>query len=214
MLQDKKAHCYPYKNLLKPKIGLLGGSFNPAHLGHIAVSKAAIQILGLDEVWWLVSPQNPLKPRRDMADFETRMADARRITKPYPFIKVSDFELRIGHCHTQKTLCSLKQHSPKTVKFIFLIGSDNLCQLSKWHRFEDILSLMPIAIMPRDPDDYRARLGKIQNQLAKKSFYGKILRQLINQKPPALGFMQIRKNKLRASFIRKNLYNAKNSLKI
>ena len=88
----------------RPRVGLLGGSFNPAHEGHRAISLEALKRLGLDQVWWLVSPQNPLKSRRDMADLADRMASAQKIVAGHPRLIVTDLEQRLGTRYTIDTV--------------------------------------------------------------------------------------------------------------
>src|ERR1700709_1883593 len=108
-------------------IGILGGSFNPAHSGHRAISLAAIRALGLDEVWWLVSPGNPLKDKaRDMAPLAIRLASARRRARPAP-IRPTDIESRLGTRYTVDTLKALARRYPNK-RFIWLMGADNLAQ--------------------------------------------------------------------------------------
>ena len=117
----------------KQKIGLLGGSFNPAHEGHRQISLIALKQLELDEVWWLVSPQNPLKSTMQMAAYDDRFASALSISN-HPRIKVSDFETRAGTQYTANTLRQLtKQYV--NMQFVWLMGSDNLAQFSKWKNY-------------------------------------------------------------------------------
>ncbi len=129
-------------------IGLLGGSFNPAHDGHRYISLEAIKRLALDEVWWLVSPQNPLKPRAGMAPFAERLAKADRVAS-HPRIEVSDLEARIGTTYTAETLYRLTLMPGQ--RFIWMIGADNLLQLPKWQHWERIFALAPIAVFDRTP---------------------------------------------------------------
>src|SRR6266700_1688109 len=105
-------------------IGLFGGSFNPAHSGHLYVSLTAMRRLGLDYVWWLVSPGNPLKDGRDMASFEKRLASARR-TARHPRLIVSDIERQLGTRYTIDTVAALQRRFP-AIRFVWLMGSDNL----------------------------------------------------------------------------------------
>src|SRR5690348_14182410 len=113
------------------RIGLLGGSFNPAHRGHRRISLAAIRALGLDEVWWLVSPGNPLKAQaRDMAPYEARLASAERMARHAP-IRVSDFERQVNTRFTVDTVRQLKRRYPRN-EFIWLLGSDNLPNFHLW----------------------------------------------------------------------------------
>lgn len=147
----------------KKRVGLLGGSFNPAHEGHIYISLKAIEILGLDEVWWIVSPQNPLKSPDDMADFSQRMHCAEEITAQYPLIKVSDFEKVSGTSYTIDTISSLKSAHPDC-KFVFLIGADNMLQLPKWHRWREVVTSVHIAIFNRDHLKSEALAGEFAQE--------------------------------------------------
>ena len=129
------------------KIGLLGGSFNPAHDGHRHISLLALKQLRLDQVWWLVSPQNPLKPQRGMAPLPQRLAGAKAQAR-HPRIRVSDLERRLGTRYTIDTLTSLRRRWPEHA-FVWLMGADNLVQLPRWHRWRDIVDIMPMAIFNR-----------------------------------------------------------------
>src|SRR5687768_7234603 len=112
------------------RVGLLGGSFNPAHRGHRRISLAAIEALGLDEIWWLVSPGNPLKPAKGMAPYEARVESAREQAKGTR-IKVSDFERQAGTRYTVDTLTALKRRYPDH-RFIWLMGADTVAQFHQW----------------------------------------------------------------------------------
>ncbi|WP_137861896.1 MULTISPECIES: nicotinate-nucleotide adenylyltransferase [unclassified Sphingomonas] len=129
------------------RIGLLGGSFNPAHLGHRKLSLHAIRALGLDEVWWLVSPGNPLKDKAGMAPFKARMASAGRMARHAP-IRVSDIEKRIKTRYTADTIRKLPRLFPRH-RFIWLMGADNLAQFHKWERWREIAEQVPIAVIAR-----------------------------------------------------------------
>jgi nicotinate-nucleotide adenylyltransferase len=129
------------------KIGLLGGSFNPAHGAHRRISLFAMQALGLDEVWWLVSPGNPLKPQEGMAPLAPRFASARAQARRAP-IRVSAIERELGTRYTIDTLRKLVRRWPKH-QFIWLMGSDNLAQFSRWKDWRGIARIMPIAVIAR-----------------------------------------------------------------
>jgi nicotinate-nucleotide adenylyltransferase len=137
------------------KIGLLGGSFNPAHRGHRRISLAAMQALGLDEVWWLVSPGNPLKPARGMAPYEARLASARELASGAR-IRVSDFEYQAGTRYTVDTLAALRRRYPDT-RFIWLMGADTMPQFHQWRRWRDLAAMVPIAVIHRPGYDGPAR---------------------------------------------------------
>ncbi|MBX9795302.1 nicotinate-nucleotide adenylyltransferase [Sphingomonas sp.] len=130
------------------RIGLLGGSFNPAHRGHRAISLAAIAALDLDEVWWLVSPGNPLKAGSpDMAPLTVRMASARRVARRAP-IRATDIECRLGTRYTIDTLDKLIARYPRH-RFIWLMGADNLAQFHRWRDWRRIARRTPIAVIAR-----------------------------------------------------------------
>jgi nicotinate-nucleotide adenylyltransferase len=128
-------------------IGLLGGSFNPAHGGHAYVSETAMKRLKLDYVWWLVSPGNPLKISAGMAPFEARLASARAAARNPRFI-VTDIETRLGTRYTADTVAALQRRFPG-VRFVWLMGSDNLAQFSRWRRWQLLAAAIPIAVVQR-----------------------------------------------------------------
>ena len=130
------------------RIGLLGGSFNPAHGGHRHISLEAMRALGLDEVWWLVSPGNPLKEgAKDMASFEARFASAERMARGTR-VRVSDFEQRAGTRFTVDTVRLLKRRHPEH-RFIWLLGSDTLPNFHKWRDWRGLAREVPIAVIRR-----------------------------------------------------------------
>ena len=130
------------------RIGLLGGSFNPAHEGHLYVGEVARKRLGLDYVWWLVAPQNPLKPEAGMAPFKERLAAARALAGRRPRLIVSDIECVLGSRYTIDTLKALTRRFPE-VRFVWLMGSDNLEQFHRWRRWEEIVRLVPVVVVER-----------------------------------------------------------------
>lgn len=132
---------------LRPFIGLLGGSFNPAHGGHRRISLFAQAALGLDEVWWLVSPGNPLKPRAGMAPLAARYASAQAQARRAP-IRVTAIERELGTRYTVDTLARLQRRYPK-IRFVWIMGADNLAQFHQWRRWRDIARIMPIAVVAR-----------------------------------------------------------------
>ncbi len=146
------------------RIGLLGGSFNPAHDGHVHISRLAKQRLGLDQVWWLVSPQNPLKPTADMAPLSKRLSAARAACR-FPWLQVTDLERHLHSGRTWKTLFLLKQRFP-TAQFVWLMGADNLIQIPEWSRWSKIFRSVHVAVFDRSPYSYRAVLGKAARRFA------------------------------------------------
>lgn len=129
------------------RIGLMGGSFNPAHEGHRYVSLTAIKRLKLDYVWWLVSPGNPLKDPADMAPLDCRMAVARKVAD-HPAICVSDIERHTGSVYTIDTLRTLQMRFAH-VEFVWLMGSDNLMQFHRWRNWRGIANEMPVVVVLR-----------------------------------------------------------------
>lgn len=138
------------------KIGLLGGSFNPAHEGHRHISLIALRRLGLDQVWWLVSPQNPLKANDQMAPFDERFEGARACAR-HPRIKVSDLESRLGTQYTAHMVKALKARAGGA-RFVWLMGADNLQQFDEWRDWREIAQSLPICVIAR-PGYERATLG-------------------------------------------------------
>ncbi|MEO1014999.1 MAG: nicotinate-nucleotide adenylyltransferase [Pseudomonadota bacterium] len=130
-----------------PRIGLLGGSFNPAHDGHREISLAAIKLFDLDAVWWLVSPGNPLKDPSVYAPYEERLRKARKTSRHHKIV-VSDYERRRGLTYTADTISALKDELPH-VRFIWLMGADSLSTFHKWRDWEDIINKVPLAVFNR-----------------------------------------------------------------
>ncbi|TXC72673.1 nicotinate-nucleotide adenylyltransferase [Sphingomonas ginsenosidivorax] len=137
------------------RIGILGGSFNPAHRGHRAITLAALRALALDEAWWLVSPGNPLKDGAgDMAPFAARLGSARAMARRAP-IRATDIECRLHTRYTLDTIRKLKRQYPKQ-DFIWLMGADNLAQFHRWREWRKIAAEVPIAVIARPGYDGRA----------------------------------------------------------
>ena len=147
------------------RIGLLGGSFNPAHKGHRQLSLAAIDALGLDELWWLVSPGNPLKEgAEDMAPFEARLRSAREMADGTA-IRVSEFEQKAGTRYTIDTLRALLGEYPRDC-FIWLMGADTVADFHRWKDWREIAQLVPIAVLPRRGYDDAAQAARAMGWLS------------------------------------------------
>lgn len=145
------------------RIGILGGSFNPAHGGHRAVSLNAMRALGLDEVWWLVSPGNPLKPKAGMAPLSARLASAQRIARRSR-IRPTAIERELGTVYTVDTLAAITRRYPKH-QFIWLMGADNLGQFHRWRAWRKIARTLPIAVIARPGYDAEARASNAMGWL-------------------------------------------------
>jgi len=174
------------------RIGLLGGSFNPAHAGHLYVSEIALKRLSLDYVWWLVAGQNPLKSASDMASADKRLVGARALVGRRPRLIVSDLEKTLGTRYTIDTLKALRRRFPE-VQFIWLMGTDNLAQFHRWKRWTEIAALMPIAVIVRP--------GSVLAQLNAKAMQ-RFARQTRLRKPPAIASVDGRRNEASATAIR------------
>ncbi|MFT7058362.1 MAG: nicotinate-nucleotide adenylyltransferase [Pseudorhodobacter sp.] len=138
-------------------IGLLGGSFDPAHAGHAHLTREALRRFGLDRVWWLVTPGNPLKVRQP-APMASRLAEARKVMQ-HPRVVITDIEARLGTRYTAQTLRALQTRYPG-VRFVWLMGADNLAQLHKWDHWRDIMRRVPIGVLARPGSRSGARLSK------------------------------------------------------
>ena len=138
-------------------IGLLGGSFDPAHEGHAHVTREALKRFGLDRVWWLVSPGNPLKARGPAA-LPRRMARARAVMD-HPRVTVTDIEARLGTRFTAQTLAALRARYPR-VRFVWLMGADNLAQLHLWRDWRSIVESVPVGVLARPGQRLPARMGR------------------------------------------------------
>ena len=137
-----------------PLVGLLGGSFNPAHRGHRRITLFAIAALGLDEAWWLVSPGNVLKPAAGMAPLAVRFASAQAMARNAP-IRATALERDFGTRYTVDTLRAIRRRYPR-FRFIWLMGADNLAQFHRWKDWRAIARAMPIAVIARPGYDHAA----------------------------------------------------------
>lgn len=182
------------------RTGLLGGSFNPAHGGHRAISLFAIRALALDELWWLVTPGNPLKSEEGMAPLAARVASAQAMSGLAP-IRVTAIEAELGTRYTVDTLAALKRRYANR-HFIWLMGADNLATFHQWHRWRDIARQMPIAAIARPGYDEDALAGPAMG------WFGRFVRprnQVLNWtdwSTPALVILRFRPDPRSATAIR------------
>ncbi len=182
------------------RIGLLGGSFNPAHQGHRDISLAALKYLGLDEIWWLVSPQNPLKPVDGMAPFAERLKSAEAMAR-HPKIRVTDIESRLGTQFTADTLKALVTRFP-SCRFVWLMGADNLAQISSWRDWTKIFHLTPIAVFDRPTYTVKALTALAARRFRRSRRREATLKMLAATPPPAWVFVHHRLNPISATAIR------------
>jgi nicotinate-nucleotide adenylyltransferase len=180
--------------------GLLGGSFNPAHGGHRRISLGAIEALGLDEVWWLVSPGNPLKPKAGMAPLPARLMSARRAARGAP-IRATAIERELGTVYTADTLAALLRRYPKR-RFVWLMGADNLAQFHLWRDWRKIASLVPIAVAGRPGYDAGALKAPAWGWLRRFVRPASTARDWTNWRPPALVLLTLPPDPTSATAIR------------
>jgi nicotinate-nucleotide adenylyltransferase len=183
------------------RIGLLGGSFNPAHEGHLQLSLGAISALCLDELWWLVSPGNPLKSEAsDMAPYEARLESAREMAAGTA-IQVSDFERQAGTRYTADTLKALLRDYPGE-RFIWLMGADTVAQFHRWKDWRSIAQLVPIAVLPRAGYDEPARAARAMGWLSSFVRPESQAKHWTEWSPPAILFLRLPTNSASATALR------------
>jgi nicotinate-nucleotide adenylyltransferase len=194
----------PHANWVRPpgpiapgmRIGLLGGSFNPAHEGHVHVSEVALKRLGLDYVWWLVTPQNPLKSTQGMAALADRVHSARVVAR-HPRIIVMDIEHDFRTHYSYDTLCALQKRFP-LVKFTWLMGSDNLAIFRRWHRWAEFARKVPIAVIQRPG----TVLAALHAKPIQRFGLARIERGLCGAQTPAIAIIDGKRNAQSATAIR------------
>jgi nicotinate-nucleotide adenylyltransferase len=182
------------------RIGLLGGSFNPAHEGHSHASELALKQLGLDYVWWLVSPQNPLKGTGGMASFGERFEGAKNFNR-HPRVIIADIESRLRTQFTIDTLRALRRRFAQ-LRFVWLMGSDNLLQIPRWRRWQEIFAYVPVAVIARPGTALAALSSKAATRF--KSAYVSPNRHIAVMPPPAWTMIDARRNPSSATRLRKN----------
>jgi nicotinate-nucleotide adenylyltransferase len=180
------------------RIGLLGGSFNPVHEGHVHASALALKQLQLDYVWWLVAPQNPLKEIRGMADLDTRLTRAKDFAR-HPRIVVTGIEAELGTRFTVDSLRALK-HRFARAHFVWLMGSDNLLQLPRWRDWQAIFASMPVAVVARPGTALVARASKAAARF--RAFYVAPSRHFSVMRPPAWTMLDSKRNPASATSLR------------
>jgi nicotinate-nucleotide adenylyltransferase len=178
------------------RIGLLGGSFNPAHEGHLHVSEVALKRLGLDYVWWLVTPQNPLKPIAGMAPLNDRMHAAKMVAR-HPRIIVMDIEHDFHTHYSFDTLRALQKRFG-SIQFVWLMGSDNLNIFRRWHRWIEFAQRVPIAVIQRPGSSLAALHAKPIRRFGQ----ARLRQSLCARRPPAIAVIDGKRNTQSATAIR------------
>lgn len=171
------------------RIGLFGGSFDPPHAGHVALSRMARRVLGLDQVWWLVSPGNPLKPHGP-APLAQRIERARAMTAADPHVRITGIEARLGTRHTAQTLRALLPLYPRA-QFVWLMGADCMVGLHRWGAWRDILAMLPVAVLARPGQGLAALNAVAARSHARFRVPPARARGLAGALPPAWVFLQM-----------------------
>ena len=182
------------------RVGLLGGSFNPGHAGHLEISRLALARLRLDEVWWLVSPQNPLKAAAGMAPFAARLEAARALNTD-PRIRVTGIEREFGTRYTKDTLGALKGRFPG-VRFVWIMGADNMAEVCRWKAWPAIFRTVAIAIFARPSYSLRALSGRAARRFRRARIGESQAGRLAGMSPPAWVFLNRPRNPASATRIR------------
>ncbi|HEY3950019.1 nicotinate-nucleotide adenylyltransferase [Phenylobacterium sp.] len=170
------------------RVGLYGGSFNPAHEGHAHVAETARKRLRLDRVIWLVSPQNPLKARHETADLADRMAGARSFARGRDMI-ITDVEGRLGSAYTIDTVRALKARFPG-VKFVWIMGADSLAGFHRWRGWTQIMREVPVAVVSRPWIALKSRFSPAARRFARFRIPSMAAATLPGTKPPAWVFLR------------------------
>lgn len=188
------------------RIGLMGGSFNPPHAGHVAVARAALRRLDLDRVWLLVSPGNPLKSNHDLGRLADRLAAVRQLAHD-PRIIATDIECRLGSAYTVDTLTALRRRHPR-VRFVWIMGADSLANFHRWREWRRIASLAPMAIVDRPGWRFRALASPAARTLAGGRIREQDAATLTRRRPPAWTFLTVPLSPLSSTELRRKRASA------
>lgn len=181
------------------RIGLLGGSFDPAHAGHAHITREALKRFGLDRVWWMVSPGNPLKARGP-APLKQRMERAREVMR-HPRVEVTDIEAHLGTRYTAQTLLQMRELYPH-VKFVWLMGADNMAQFHLWQDWRGIMKSVPIGVLARPGQRISARMSRAARIYADHRIPGRFGHLLAGAAAPAWCFVNVPMNDSSSTRIR------------
>jgi nicotinate-nucleotide adenylyltransferase len=182
------------------RIGLMGGTFDPAHAGHVLVAETALKRLELDVLWWIVSPGNPLKDTRALTPQAERIAAVAKLVED-PRIHVTGFEADLGSAYTIDTLSFLKRRFPAT-KFVWVMGADNLAGFARWRRWRDIALAMPMAIVDRPGYRMKALASPAGRALERHRLPETAAATLTDERPPAWVFLTVPLSHLSSTALR------------
>jgi len=198
-LKDRPVrHIFPYA-APNQVIGLLGGSFDPAHEGHAHITREALKRFGLDQVWWLVSPGNPLK-QRGPAGMAQRLSRARDVMQ-HPHVQITDAEAQLGTRYTAQTLRAIQAKYTRT-RFVWLMGADNLAQFHLWRDWRQIMNTVPVGVLARPGERVSARMSRAAALYAPYRIAGRHSQMLRRASAPAWCFVNVPMMDVSSSAIR------------
>jgi nicotinate-nucleotide adenylyltransferase len=182
------------------RIALFGGSFDPPHHGHLAVARTALARLGVDRLWWMVTPGNPLKPRGAAAPLKERIAAARALADD-PRIVVTAFEAARCFTFTAETVAFLLRRRPEA-RFVLVMGADSLVTLDRWHDWRRIAALVPMAFVDRPGATFAPASARAAIALARYRVPERDAASLPGRRPPAWVFLHARRDPLSSTALR------------
>jgi len=187
------------------RIGLFGGSFNPPHQGHVHVCEQALRKLELNQIWWLVTPGNPLKDTSNLAPLAERIISCEAIT-PNPRMKITACEIDLPTRYTADTLSHIVARN-RHVDFVWIMGADNLGQFHQWERWRDIANLMPIAVVDRPGSTLKLHSAKAAQALRRYRVDETDASLLASKPAPAWTFLHGPRNSLSSTALRNSSHN-------
>jgi nicotinate-nucleotide adenylyltransferase len=186
------------------RVGVMGGSFDPPHAGHLIVARTALRRLKLDQLWWLVTPGNPLKAHGGLAPLAQRVAACRALAGGDRRMVVTAFEAQLGSAYTAETLAFLRQRLPQ-VRFVWVMGADNLATFDRWQNWRGIARSMPIAVVDRPGWRFKAMAGPAAQALAVARVPEARAGSLAMRRPPAWMFLTSKLSSLSSSGLRRGI---------
>jgi len=185
------------------KIGLYGGSFNPPHQGHKLVAEKALKTCQLDQIWWMVTPGNPLKSNHLLMSLEARLAASWQLVQN-PRIRITAFELAFKTHFSVDTIAHILRQRPR-VRFVWIMGADGLAHFHCWHHWRKIAAMLPLAIVDRPGSSFAALSSKAAQSLSRYRLVEAKATRLALQPAPAWCFIHGRRSSLSSTFLRRNL---------